>query len=150
MQYLLLCRANLGQAFRLSRTTFVKKGMHKIWICYSKPVYYVAIQKRACTITSPTKCVLLSGLRAAGRKWRLINYVNESPCLIMHLSLLPIGKAHLASPLICIPIYGNFPRFCFFLKYFNCACYGEFLRFFFSNSSRGYAANANAACGNCV
>ena len=38
MHYVLLCQANLGQAFRLSRTTFVKKACIKFEYV-SKPVY---------------------------------------------------------------------------------------------------------------
>ena len=38
MHYLLLCLANLGQAFRLSRTTFVKQACIKFEYV-SKPVY---------------------------------------------------------------------------------------------------------------
>ena len=39
MHYLLLCRENLGQAFRLSRTTFVKKACTKFEYV-SKPIYW--------------------------------------------------------------------------------------------------------------
>ena len=71
MLYLFICRANLGQAFRLSRTTFVKKACIKFeyvrkpnecwmlsWTNSQKPLYSdlsgVQIETAAVAITSPS------------------------------------------------------------------------------------------------
>ena len=89
MHYLLLCRANLGQAFRLSRTTFVKNACIKFEY-FSKPVYCHA--EPVTATREPIKLNFANKMALRGNMRQLYVKVDNG---VMHATGAPVTRIYM-------------------------------------------------------